>query len=423
MKIKIAFVLLLVLGVLFIPCRVGAQISQTSLAKEKKERITRDKALLDSINKERKLIFDSITKTYYNQSEIDSKLFNKADSTHAHDERYYTELEINTKLSTKINTSDNRLTDSRIPKGSAAGDLIGNYPKPTIKSSVVLTGSPAIGSTPRFGDNSKKIANTQYVDRGIKELGAIISEDYLPLGALDDYYNKIEVDNKLIYKASSTHSHDERYFTESEITTKLSTKVNTSDSRLTDSRIPKGTAAGDLTGNYPNPTIKSSVTLKGNPTVEGGATIKGNLRLKGSGNFGNKLNFGDGEYAYIHEDKDDELTIKAKKIKTQGSLETSTGIPYLKARVWVVKRGNTIHKSPAVESVKYISAGNANIFLINLNITLNSNTFIPVLTAIQAGVTISAPSPTFFLGTGTSNLSSFSIRSESSSFSLVLLEY
>ena len=39
--------------------------------------------------------------------------------------------------------------------------------------------------------------------------------------------------------------------------------------------------------------------------------IKGDLRLKGDGNYGNKLSFGDGDYAYIHEPTDDDLEIKA----------------------------------------------------------------------------------------------------------------
>lgn len=45
-----------------------------------------------------------------------------------------------------------------------------------------------------------------------------------------------------------------------------------------------------------------------------GGTITGNLRLKGSGAYGNKLNFGDGEYVYLYEETDDNLTVKAKNI-------------------------------------------------------------------------------------------------------------
>ena len=58
----------------------------------------------------------------------------------------------------------------------------------------------------------------------------------------------------------------------------------------------------------------------------GGGTITGDLRLKGSVYYGNALNFGDGEYVYLKEATDDELTIYADKglvLKT-GSRYTAT---------------------------------------------------------------------------------------------------
>ncbi len=45
-----------------------------------------------------------------------------------------------------------------------------------------------------------------------------------------------------------------------------------------------------------------------------GGTITGNLTLKGSGNYGNKINFGDGDYVHLYEVSDDKLEIKAKNI-------------------------------------------------------------------------------------------------------------
>lgn len=45
-----------------------------------------------------------------------------------------------------------------------------------------------------------------------------------------------------------------------------------------------------------------------------GGTLTGNLRIKNGSNYGMKLNFGDGEYVYLHESTDDNLDIKAKTI-------------------------------------------------------------------------------------------------------------
>jgi hypothetical protein len=55
-------------------------------------------------------------------------------------------------------------------------------------------------------------------------------------------------------------------------------KVNSDDSRLTDDRIPKGAAGGDLAVIYPNPTIKENVNLTGIPTANGAAVSINNLQ-------------------------------------------------------------------------------------------------------------------------------------------------
>lgn len=49
--------------------------------------------------------------------------------------------------------------------------------------------------------------------------------------------------------------------------------------------------------------------------IEDDLTIRGNLRLQGDGSdYGNKLNFGDGNYCYIAEETDDDLTLNAATI-------------------------------------------------------------------------------------------------------------
>lgn len=62
-----------------------------------------------------------------------------------------------------------------------------------------------------------------------------------------------------------------------------------------------------------------------------GGTISGNVRIKGSGNYGTKLNFGDGDYVYLHEDTDDHLVIHAGKgvlIDTTGDGLIIDGVKY-----------------------------------------------------------------------------------------------
>ena len=55
---------------------------------------------------------------YYTESEVNTKLSGKADTSHTHDDRYYTESEVNTKLSGKADTShthdDRYYTESEI---------------------------------------------------------------------------------------------------------------------------------------------------------------------------------------------------------------------------------------------------------------------------------------------------------------------
>ena len=77
---------------------------------------------------------------------------------------------------------------------------------------------------------------------------------------------------------------------------------------------PKGATGGSGgTGNQGPQGPKGQDAAAGNYLPITGGTLTGNLRLKDGSNYGKKLNFGDGDYVYFHENSDDHLNIYAAK--------------------------------------------------------------------------------------------------------------
>lgn len=71
-------------------------------------------------------------------------------------------------------------------------------------------------------------------------------------------------------------------------------------------------------------------------TFNSDTRMKGNLLLKGDGNFGNYLRFGDGDYCYLAELTDDNLTIKATTINLDTSNLTQKGksVKFAESGTW-----------------------------------------------------------------------------------------
>jgi hypothetical protein len=132
-------------------------------------------------------------------------------------------------LDGKVDSTDARLTNARIPTGTSGGDLSGNYPDP-----VLANISGLVAGT----------YNWASVTVDAKGRVTAISANTPPSGGgagIDDG----------VTATTSTWS-----------SSKISSDyVSNTDSRLTNSRTPTGTAGGSLSGTFPNPALAEIATF------------------------------------------------------------------------------------------------------------------------------------------------------------------
>lgn len=196
---------------------------------------------------------------YYTESEIDTLLAGKSDTGHTHDDRYYTESEIDSLLTGKADSAD--VTDL----ADDVADL-----------QTAVAGKADTGHT--HDDRYYTEAETDALLSGKSDTGH--THD-------DRYYTESEVDTLLSGKSDTSHNHDsaysaighthdDRYYTESEMDTKLAGKANSSHTH--DDRYYTETEVDTLLGGKANSShAHGNITSAG--AITSNATIASSDRL------------------------------------------------------------------------------------------------------------------------------------------------
>lgn len=196
-------------------------------------------------------------------SNIQDQLNSKANSSHAHDETYYSKTEIDNKLLSKADVSaipdaladltedasHRTVTDAEKQAWNAKSTFSGKYED--------LTGKPDLISKTYVDDQDESVLSDAkgYTD---EQIALLLNNSSEAVDSIMELANAMATNEGVVEalkaavgnKADKTHSHDEQYYTETEIDTKMLDKAPAG--------FGLGTVAKDISGTDLLDTLKSA---------------------------------------------------------------------------------------------------------------------------------------------------------------------
>ncbi len=174
---------------------------------------------------------------YYTEAEMDAALGGKSNAGHTHDDRYYTETEIDALLDGKADGADIPDVSAFITR--AVNDLVNYYTKSETYTQAEI--DQMVSAIPKFAiqvvnalPTTDISPTTVYLLTSQTQENGNLYTEYLHVGNawellgsqtvdLSGYYTAAQIDSLISGLPVAGHTHDDRYYTESEIDAKVQT--------------------------------------------------------------------------------------------------------------------------------------------------------------------------------------------------------